>query len=191
MLCNLKKNGFLTGELIQVYKTMLRPVVEYGAVVFHSSLTDMQDELLERLQNHALKTIFGPGLSARKMCEQTAIPTLRERRIELADKFTRKCEKNPQFADWFPKKTTRRSTRKTDAEVYIEKKARCDTLFNSPLYYFRRRLNGKGLGRSVELDKLKNDTIITYLRRCSHCSITYVDTACGLRFFFSSFGLFP
>ena len=60
---------------------MLRPVVDYGCVVYHSSLMDAQDELLERLQNHALKTIYGPGISAKKMRELSGLPTLRERRV--------------------------------------------------------------------------------------------------------------
>ena len=143
MLRNLKINGFNTEELIQVYKTMLRPVVDYGSVVYHSSLTDKQDELLDRLQTQALKCIFGPGLSAREMRARAALPTLRARREELCDKFANKCLGNDYFKHWFPEKTTRRSSRRPDAEKYIEKTARCKRLFNSPLYYFRRRLNGK------------------------------------------------
>ena len=53
-LRDLKKNEFSNDELVQVYKTMLRPVAEYGCVVYNPSLTDEQDELLDRLQNHAL-----------------------------------------------------------------------------------------------------------------------------------------
>ena len=34
-LRNLKANGFTEEELIQVYKTVIRPVAEYGCVVFH------------------------------------------------------------------------------------------------------------------------------------------------------------
>ena len=39
-LRNLKRNGFNSDELIQVYKTMLRPIAEYACMVFHSSYTD-------------------------------------------------------------------------------------------------------------------------------------------------------
>ena len=66
-LRNLKKNGFTSEELVQVNKTMIRPVAEYGCVAYHPSLTDEQDELIERLQNHTLKCIYGSGMSARKM----------------------------------------------------------------------------------------------------------------------------
>ena len=69
MLRNLKRNGFTNPELVQVYKTMIRPVAEYTCVVYHSSLTDEQDELLDNLQNHALRCIFKSEkrLSGRKL----------------------------------------------------------------------------------------------------------------------------
>ena len=50
-------------------------------------LTDKQDELIENLQNHALKLIFGPGISARKMCSLAGIEILRARRIKKCDDF--------------------------------------------------------------------------------------------------------
>ena len=97
-LRNLKRNGFSNEELVQVYKTMLHPMAEYGCVAFHSSYTDEQDERIERLQDHALKCIFGPGTSARKMRELADLPTLRSRRIELlADKFAKKCSSHHLF----------------------------------------------------------------------------------------------
>ena len=70
---NLRTNGFSSAELIQVYKAMIRPVVEYGWVVY-------QDKRLNQLQNHALKGIFGLGISTRKMRDLAGIETLRQRR---------------------------------------------------------------------------------------------------------------
>ena len=90
MLRNLKNNGFNESELVRVYKTMLRPVADYGCVVYHSSLTIEQDKEIERLQNHALKCIFGPDISAARMREKAGLDTLRHRRETLADKFAAK-----------------------------------------------------------------------------------------------------
>ena len=53
-LYNLKKQGFTQEELVRVYKTYFRPVVDYLDVVHHSLLTDEMDEELDRLQNWAL-----------------------------------------------------------------------------------------------------------------------------------------
>ena len=77
-LRNLKNSGFSSEELVKVYKTIIRPVAGYGAVVYHSSLTDEQDEALNRLQNHALKCIFGP-FPGRKLRELAGLTTLRSR----------------------------------------------------------------------------------------------------------------
>ena len=126
MLRNLKRSGFSTDELVTVYKTIIRPVEDYGCVVYHSSLTDAQDEALERLQTQALKCIYGPFRSGRKLRKDAGLETLRGRRIELCDKFAKKSATNPCFAHWFPLKTTRTSNRarKTN-EIYLEEKARC------------------------------------------------------------------
>ena len=67
-------------------------------------MTNEQDEILERQQFHALKLIYGPNISGGKMCEKAGIPTLRQRRIDLCDKFASKAAKNPRFAQWWPKK---------------------------------------------------------------------------------------
>lgn len=77
MLRNLKANGFSVNELVTVYKTLLRPVADYACIVYHSSLTDQQDEELEGLQSMALKCIYGPRISARRMRSLTEISTLR------------------------------------------------------------------------------------------------------------------
>ena len=144
MLQNLKRSGFSTEELVTVYKTIIWPVADYGSMVYHSSLTDSQDEALERIQTQALKCIYGPFRSERKLRKAAGLETLRSRRVELCDKFARKSAANPHFAHWFPIKTTRTSNRvKKTNEIYLEEKARCDRLANSPIYYFRRRMNGK------------------------------------------------
>ena len=105
ILRNLKKSGFTLIDT--VYKTMTLPVADYGAVVYHSSLTDGQEELLDGLQNAPLKCIFGPGISGRKMREMAGLETLRKRRENMCLKFAKKCTANPLFATRFPLKTAR------------------------------------------------------------------------------------
>ena len=143
-LRNLKNSGFSTEELVTVYKTIIRPVADYACAVYHPSLTDEQDETLDRLQNHALKCIFGSGLSGRKLREMAGVTTLRARREEITEKFAKKLASDPLFTHWFPLKMSRSSRRSTvTQEKYLEEKARCDRLKNSPLFYYRRVLNGK------------------------------------------------
>ena len=63
VLYHLKKAGFTLDELVRVYRTCLLPVLDYCAVVYHSSLTDEQDQQVERLQSGALRCIYGYELS--------------------------------------------------------------------------------------------------------------------------------
>ena len=145
-LYNLKKNGFSNEELVKVYKTCIRPVADYLDVVYHPSLPDDLDEELDRLQNQALKIIFGAGNGGRTLRKLAGISTLRDRRVQHCDKFAASCAASTRFGDWFPLKDRRRSTRTcsgTVPEKYVEKFARCERLRSSPLFFFRRRLNGK------------------------------------------------
>ena len=143
MLYNLKKNGFTNEELVLVYKTMIVPVADYCDVVYHSLLTDEQDEELERAQDRALRCIFGTRVSGRRMRAMAGVSTLRDRRVQHADAFAAGCAASPRFSEWFPLKTTRQSRRTGTTEKYQETFARCERLRASPLHYFRRRLNGK------------------------------------------------
>ena len=75
------------------------------------------------------------------MRNMAGVTTLRQRRIELCDKFAQKTANNPRFHHWFPKNKPARKSR--HSLPYREEFARCDRLKNSPLFYMRRRLNGK------------------------------------------------
>ena len=74
------------------------------------------------------------------MRRKAGVITHRARRIELCDKFARKAAANPLFARRFPLRTARSGRH---AEMYEEKQARTDRLYNSPLFYYRRCMNGK------------------------------------------------
>ena len=47
---HLRRVGFTTQELVQVYKTMLLPIADYCCPAYHSMMTDLQDQELERSQ---------------------------------------------------------------------------------------------------------------------------------------------
>ena len=142
VLRHLAKLGMNRTELVRVYLSMILPIADYCDYVYHSMLTDEQDEQLENAQVGALRVIFGYGISGRKLREMAGVQTLRARRIEHSDKFANKAVHDPHFRKWFPKKNVRASTR-NNPETYKEDYARCERLRNSPIHYMRRRLNGK------------------------------------------------
>ena len=137
----LKRVGFSRQELVRTYKCMLLPLADYCDIVYHPMLTDEQDQELERLQVTALRSIFDPKLSGRKLRELAGLETLRERRIKHSDKFAAKCLASERFGKFFPLRAGRQSAR--TGEKFAEQYARCDRLKNSPLFFMRRRLNGK------------------------------------------------
>ena len=140
-LRHLAKIGFTQNELVEVYKSVILPIADYGAPAYHSMLSDEQDYDLERAQMGALRSIFGSGILGRKLREKAGVKTLRHRRIEQTDKFAQSCLKSERFREWFPLRQEKREMRIT--EKYQEFYARCERQQNSPLFYMRRRLNGK------------------------------------------------
>ena len=58
VLYPLKLAEFDTNELCTVYKTVVRPVLDFYAVIYHPMLTGEQDQIVERMQTRALKFLL-------------------------------------------------------------------------------------------------------------------------------------
>jgi hypothetical protein len=83
-LRQLKRAAVSSSDLIYYYQSVIRPVVEYACVVWHSSITKKQSELIERVQYRAAKIIFGYDNDALKAL---ALPSLSDRRELLTKEF--------------------------------------------------------------------------------------------------------
>ena len=140
MIRHLKRAGVPDGDLIGVYTSTIRSVLEYASCVYTPMLTQGDDEMLERLQGRVLKTIFGYHTSYREALEKSGLQSLKERRNLSLKKFTEKTVANPRFDDWFP---THRpyAYEIRQKKSYEEFHANTDRLFKSPLYAMRRHLN--------------------------------------------------
>lgn len=138
-LRHLGHRGMSKEDLLRVYKSILLPVHDYCSCVYNSSLTQTQANALERLQTQALKAIYGYEHSYRSLLSSTGLTTLKERRDMRSDKLVAKCLKNPRYQDWFEMNETTRTMR--NPLPFKEKQARTNRLYNSPLFYMRRRLN--------------------------------------------------
>ena len=141
ILFHLGKVGFTRVELVSVYKSMIRALADYCCPAYHSLMTDLQDQQMERTQIGALRTIYGYEMTATQLRIEANVTTLRDRRIKMTDNFANKCLQSDRFRKWFPENDTRRSGRQS--EKYKEFFAKNDRLRDSPLFYMRRRLNGK------------------------------------------------
>lgn len=100
---HLKRAGLSKGDLVLMYKTLVRPVLDYMAAVYHPMLSLDQTKEQEKLQMGTLKTIFGYDLSYRKALDEAGLETLHERRQLCFDKFAIKLSDNPEYQEWLPK----------------------------------------------------------------------------------------
>ena len=70
----------------------IRPVIEYGNVVYHSLLSSETDIMIENLQKQELKMIYGRTFSYRKCLELSGLKSLKEQRKTAVKKFALKVE---------------------------------------------------------------------------------------------------
>ena len=138
-LRELANSGFSESERLEVYKTMIRPIIEYSSVIYNSMITQEQEEELERVQTRAQKNVYGHVYSKRQLMQMSELETLKERRDKACLKFAQKLASNAKFAGWFPQRKA--GSRQRQEEEYVEYPARTDRRKNSPLYHFRRILN--------------------------------------------------
>ena len=86
----LKRFGFDQDELTVVYKSYVRPVIEYAYVVWHSGLTHKQAGDLERIQRRACRTILGSQFTTyTESIKQCNLERLSERRVDHCLKFAK------------------------------------------------------------------------------------------------------
>ena len=128
-------------DLLFVYLSLLRPVLDFAVPAYHSLLTAAQSLQLERLQLKAMKIIYSHDTTYSQAIEKSGILSLEERRKELVLNFALKTTKNNRFADgWFPKQPPcTYNVRKQ--RVYKEFKARTERQKRNPIFYMRKILN--------------------------------------------------
>ena len=85
-LRKLKACGVQDGELVAVYCSLLRSVLEYASVVF-ANLPQYLCMALERVQKRALRIIFGPDLSYEDTLARAGLLSLEARRHLACKKF--------------------------------------------------------------------------------------------------------
>ena len=51
-------------DLVYYYEAVIRPVMEYASLVWHSSITSEQSKTLEAVQRRACRIIIGGGTNA-------------------------------------------------------------------------------------------------------------------------------
>ena len=92
-LSQLKRAGLGLNELVQFYRTRIRPITEYACPLFHDGLPVCLSHELEAVQKRAMRIIF-PSLMYDEALVKTSLVTLSDRRQALTDKMFRKILDN-------------------------------------------------------------------------------------------------
>ena len=79
MLYQLKRAGISQSDLVTVYLSVVRPVLEYACPVWHTNLQQYLSDNIESIQKRALKCIFR-GSSYNEILCNVGLQTLKDRR---------------------------------------------------------------------------------------------------------------
>jgi hypothetical protein len=82
----LRRSRVSDKDIIAIFTTKIRPILEYAAAVWHPGLTCEQTEALENIQKRAMKLAF-PNLDYKDALEIYKIPSLEDRRIHICKKL--------------------------------------------------------------------------------------------------------
>ena len=140
---------------------MIRPITEYVAPLWHSSLTDIEREKLEKLQKRALGLILGTTyidnkryytfgnkhLNYDEALEKTGLVTLDKRREILTGKFAIQSFKSKRHNDMFTQKVYGRTPGRYESIVQ-EKDCKTDRYYKSAVPYMSRMLNNVKISTS-------------------------------------------
>jgi len=118
MLHVLKKFRTPQNQLITVYTTYIRPLLEYCAPVIYAGLTAQQAQQIEGVQKRALKIIGGYHISYHELLHNFELDTLATRREKLSLRLGRQMLKSERHREMLPQPRediTNRATRNNNA----------------------------------------------------------------------------
>ena len=82
LFSTLKKYGASVNDIRRFYICAIRPILEYGAQVWHGGLTNAQSECIEKVQKGTLRIIYSER-DYEKILSQAGIHSLKSRRIDM------------------------------------------------------------------------------------------------------------
>ena len=102
MIHVMKKYRPTEAQLVSIYTTYIRPLVEYCAPVFHAGLTSYQASQIEKVQKRALKLIGGFDKSYQQLLQDLQLQSLADRRERLCLRFAKQMLKSADHRDMLP-----------------------------------------------------------------------------------------
>ena len=138
----LKRSSMSEGDLLNIYKTVLRPSAEYSSIVYNTLIPEYISDKLETVQRPAMKIIFGYNVDFGKLVEEGKIETLKKRREYNSLKFALKAANSGRFGKlWFEENSNDRVVRPTTREKFKMKHWRTERGRNNPVSHMTKLLN--------------------------------------------------
>ena len=140
ILRKLRSAGWRRSDIVKIYKSIVRPMFDYCAVVYHPLLNRSEAGRLEALQRRAIRIACGFNICYERVAAEYNIELLSDRRLKQLDKFVLKNEHKERFGrSWFKIKGTGRDLRcKEKYQVPIRTSRRYD---KNPVTFYTKRLN--------------------------------------------------
>jgi hypothetical protein len=129
----LKKANVPLSDIVLIYCSIVRAILEYACEVWHHSLTKRQTDSLEHIQKRALK-IVSPNNEYKDALKMFNIESLHERREEKCIKFFKDiCNPNHKLHFMLPPKNTIQNLR--SKRTFQLPKVKTKRLKHSPIFY--------------------------------------------------------
>ena len=143
MFAKLKSFRASRDDLLRVWVSYLRPICEYAAPLWHSSITDADSSKIERTQKRALRIILGGDYTRYSDALLSLnIPSMHQRRVKLCLKFANNVLSSPNFRYLLPEiRNPDRLLRSAKRRKVKEIQCNTDRYFNSSIPYLARLIN--------------------------------------------------
>ena len=142
ILRRLKLLGASCVDLLKVYTTQIRCIVEFAVAAWNGSITKAQISQLERIQKCALGIILGKEyVDYEAALNLVDLESLAVRRKSLCLKFAKKAANHPKFKHWFCKSQEKVVNTRSVQLKYVPVTSRTQRYEKSPLSYLTTLLN--------------------------------------------------
>ena len=142
VLRTLKHHSLSVQDLIVVYTSFIRPVVEYAVPVWSGGLTKQQVKTIEQVQKRALRIILGAEYySYRSASLQSKLVSLEDRRVKLCLSFAKSMQLSSCKLHHLLPKSRPCNYQTRNAIATVELRCRTTRFRNSPVPSLIRHLN--------------------------------------------------
>ena len=141
MLKRLQFLGADRSDLLDIYTTQIRSLLELAAPAWHGSISQEDRMDIERVQKSAFHIILGQKYESYTNAVKTlGLGKLEARRNQLCLKFGKKAEKHIKHKHWFKLNDQTVNTRQ-EKYKYCDVKARLNRFKKSPISFLTNMLN--------------------------------------------------